>query len=116
MRSTLGQPIIVENVVGAGGTIGVGRVARAAPDGYTIILGNWGSFAVTGAIYTLPYDLRTDFAKPQTANLGVRSSNFRARQLGKQIMALDLRPDTFCNLCDLCPYSVRFARVPAFGR
>ena len=61
MRSTLGQPIIVENVVGAGGTIGVGRVARAAPDGYTIILGNWGSFAVTGAIYTLPYDLRTDF-------------------------------------------------------
>jgi tripartite-type tricarboxylate transporter receptor subunit TctC len=61
MRGTLGQPIIVENVVGAGGTIGVGRVARAAPDGHTMVLGNWGSFAVTGAIYTLPYDLRTDF-------------------------------------------------------
>jgi len=61
MRTTLGQPIIVENVVGAGGTIGVGRVARAAPDGYTIVLGNWGSFVVTGAIYKLSYDLRSDF-------------------------------------------------------
>src|SRR6187401_1472389 len=61
MRTTLGQPIIVENVVGAGGSIGVGRVARAAPDGYTIILGNWGSFAATGAIYSLSYDLRSDF-------------------------------------------------------
>ena len=42
MRAALGQPIIVENVTGAGGTIGVGRVARAAPDGYTIGIGQWG--------------------------------------------------------------------------
>ena len=62
MRGSLGQPIIVDNVVGAGGTIGVGRAARAKPDGYTAVTGNWGSFVVTGAMYTLPYDLQRDFA------------------------------------------------------
>ena len=45
MRLSLGQPIIVENVTGAGSTIGVGRAAQAAPDGYTLTLGNWTSFA-----------------------------------------------------------------------
>src|SRR5215471_11994498 len=43
MRAVLGQPVIVENTTGAGGTIGVGRVARAAPDGYTIGIGQWGT-------------------------------------------------------------------------
>src|ERR1700693_1015790 len=43
MRATLGQPVVVENVTGAGGSIGVGRAARAAPDGYTINLGQWGT-------------------------------------------------------------------------
>ena len=62
MRVSLGQPIIVENVVGAGGTIGVGRVARANPDGYTAVVGNWGSLVVTGAMYSLSYDLTKDFA------------------------------------------------------
>jgi tripartite-type tricarboxylate transporter receptor subunit TctC len=61
MRQSLGQPLLVENVTGAAGTIGVGRVARAQPDGYTIILGNWPTFVVNGAIYTLPYDLQKDF-------------------------------------------------------
>ena len=56
MRQLLGQPVIVENVTGAGGTIAVGRVARAAPDGYTLSLGNNGSHVVTGAIYALHYD------------------------------------------------------------
>ena len=53
MRATLGQTIIVENVTGAAGTIGVGRVARAAPDGYTISIGHWGTHVVNGAIYEL---------------------------------------------------------------
>jgi tripartite-type tricarboxylate transporter receptor subunit TctC len=62
MRSSLGQTVIVENVTGAGGTIGVARAARAAPDGYTISLGQNGSHVVTGATYTnLPYDLLSDF-------------------------------------------------------
>ena len=60
MRTSLGQPVIIENVAGAGGNIGVGRVARAAADGYTIGIGHWGSHVVNGAIYTLPYDLLTD--------------------------------------------------------
>jgi tripartite-type tricarboxylate transporter receptor subunit TctC len=61
MRASLGQPIIVENVAGAGGTIGVGRLARAAPDGYTIGIGQWGTNMANGAIYSLQYDLLGDF-------------------------------------------------------
>ena len=60
MRASLGQPVIIENVAGAGGNIGVGRVARAAGDGYTLGIGHWGSHVVNGAIYTLPYDLLSD--------------------------------------------------------
>ena len=48
MRASLGQPVIIENVAGAGGTIGVGRVARAAGDGYTMGIGHWGSHVVNG--------------------------------------------------------------------
>jgi len=61
MRAALGQPIIVENTTGAGGAIGVGRLARATPDGYTFGIGQWGTNMANGAIYTLPYDLVKDF-------------------------------------------------------
>ena len=61
MRAELGQPVVLENVGGAGGSIGLGRVARAAPDGYTINVGNWSAHVINGAIYSLPYDLKTDF-------------------------------------------------------
>ena len=60
MRASLGQPIIVENVTGAGGSIAVGRVVRAAPDGHTISIGQWGTHVTSGAIYPRPYDLLTD--------------------------------------------------------
>src|ERR1700686_4828609 len=50
-KSSLGHPVIVEDVTGAGGTIAVNRVARAAPDGYTLSLGHNGSHVVTGATY-----------------------------------------------------------------
>jgi tripartite-type tricarboxylate transporter receptor subunit TctC len=62
MRAHIGQPIVVENTTGAGGTIGVGRVARAAPDGYTILIGQTGTNVATGAIYPLNFDLEKDFA------------------------------------------------------
>jgi len=61
MGAALGQLVIVENVGGAGGSIGVGRLARAAPDGYTIDIGQWDTH-VGGIIYNLNYDLRADFA------------------------------------------------------
>src|SRR5215471_4536105 len=57
-RTSLGQIIIVENTTGAAGTIGVGRVARAPPDGYTICIGHWGTHVVSGAIYELNADDR----------------------------------------------------------
>src|ERR1044072_6053927 len=61
LRASLGQTVIIENTTGAGGTIGVGRVARAAPDGYTIGIGQWGTNVATGAIYPLSFDLLNDF-------------------------------------------------------
>ena len=61
MRSSLGQPTVVENVTGAGGSVGTARVARAEPDGYTVAIGNWGSHVANGAIYSLSYDLLADF-------------------------------------------------------
>jgi len=62
MRVSLGQQIIVENVAGGSGSIGVGRVARAAADGTTLSLGNSGSHVLNAALYALPYDLLNDFA------------------------------------------------------
>src|SRR5258706_1170472 len=62
MRKTLGQPVVVENTTGAAGSLGVGRVARASPDGYTVGIGHWSTHVVNGAIYQLPYDVLEDFA------------------------------------------------------
>ncbi len=60
MRASLGQPIVIENVGGAGGSIGVGRVVRSAPDGYTFDIGQWDTH-VGSIIYKLDYDLEKDF-------------------------------------------------------
>ena len=62
MKASLGQPIIVENVTGAGGSLGVQRVARSAPDGYTLSIGHLNSHVFTGAAYNLSFDLLTDLA------------------------------------------------------
>ena len=61
MRAALGQTVIIENVTGAGSTLGVGRAAQAAPDGYTLALGNWTSFVGSGVLYRTSYDLLQDF-------------------------------------------------------
>jgi len=60
MRQTLGQPIIIEDVTGAGGTIGVGRAVHSAPDGYTLSIGHLGTHVINGAIYPLNFDLMKD--------------------------------------------------------
>jgi tripartite-type tricarboxylate transporter receptor subunit TctC len=86
MRVALGQQVIVENVAGAGGSVGVGRVVRAPADGYTISIGHWSTHVVNGAIYDLPYDLLKDLepvaplpSNPQfvVAKKGVPASNLR---------------------------------------
>src|SRR5262245_66328017 len=61
MKLSLGQPIVIENVSGGNGTIGVGRTARAAPDGYTIDMGQFGTHVVPGAVSNLRYDAERDF-------------------------------------------------------
>jgi tripartite-type tricarboxylate transporter receptor subunit TctC len=61
MRGTLGQPVIVENVTGASGTIGTGRAARAEPDGYTFELGNFATHVLNGPLFSLSYDIVKDF-------------------------------------------------------
>src|SRR5262245_16879660 len=61
VKQSVGQPILVENVTGAGGTIGLTRAARAAPDGYTVILGNWTSHVGTPALFPIQLDVLKDF-------------------------------------------------------
>jgi tripartite-type tricarboxylate transporter receptor subunit TctC len=61
MRASLGQAVVIENVGGAGGSIGVGRVARATPDGYTLDVGQWDTHVANGATFPLSYDVVKDF-------------------------------------------------------
>ena len=61
MRASLGQPLVIENIGGAGGSLGVGRVARAAPDGYTLIIGITSTHVFNPAMYSLQYDVLNDF-------------------------------------------------------
>ena len=60
MRTTLGQAIVIENVPGAGGTLGIARVVRAAPDGYTLGVGNWAAYVAASATYPVRYDVLND--------------------------------------------------------
>jgi tripartite-type tricarboxylate transporter receptor subunit TctC len=86
MRTSLRQPVIVENVSGAGGTIGVGRVVRATPDGYTLIIGNWNTHVANGALYSLQFDLLRDFEP-----ISLISSNPWLIAAKKAFPAADLR-------------------------
>jgi tripartite-type tricarboxylate transporter receptor subunit TctC len=60
MRKSLGQPLVIDNTTGAGGSIGVGKVVRSPPDGYMVSIGHWGTHVVNGAYYSLNYNLLTD--------------------------------------------------------
>src|SRR5258708_20407912 len=61
MRGSLGQPIVIENAAGASGTIGVGRVARPSPAGYTLTMGTFATHVLNGPIFALQYDPLMDF-------------------------------------------------------
>src|SRR5512132_4311625 len=83
MQVSLGQPVIIENVSGAAGTISLGRVARAAPDGYTISVGPMNSHVLTGAIYKLPFDLLNDFRTSRTSGQQSFCCCFEEKRAGK---------------------------------
>ena len=91
MTVKLGQSIVVEDMSGASGSIGVGRVARSSPDGYTLSIGNISTHVFNGVIYPLPYDLRKDF-EPIAMSPAIRrwfSANARYRPTRCGIDRLD---------------------------
>jgi tripartite-type tricarboxylate transporter receptor subunit TctC len=99
MRVPLGQPVIIENVVGANGTIGIGRAARAAPDGYTLSMGGFNAHVVNGAVYALAYDVLTDFdpvalLSSSSGGLIVARKTLPANDLKGLIAWLKVNPDT----------------------
>ncbi len=85
MRTTLGQPIIVENIAGAAGSLGVGRVVRAAPDGHTIGIGHLGTHVFNGALQSLQYDLLNDLEP-----VALLPSNYSVIVTKKDVPAKDL--------------------------
>lgn len=97
MQASLGQPVIIDNVTGASGSIGAGRVARAAPDGYTLCFGGVGTHVLNGAILPLPYDVLRDFAPVAliaTAQLMiVAKKDMTANSLAELVAWLKANPD-----------------------
>jgi len=97
MRGTLGQPVVIENVEGAGGSIAVARVARSTPDGYTLSFGQWTTHVAASAMYPVQYDVLQDF---EPISLLARDpvwiiarSDFSAKDLKELIAWLKANPD-----------------------
>jgi tripartite-type tricarboxylate transporter receptor subunit TctC len=97
MKTALGQSVIIENVSGAGGTIGVTRLFRAAPDGYTLVVGQWTSHVGAGAMYPVPFDYLNDFEPVSMLSLAplwiVGRSSLPAKDLRELIAWLKANPD-----------------------
>jgi len=96
MKITLGETLLVENVTGAGGSIGVGRAVRSPPDGYTISFGHLGTHVANGAIYKLGYDLVTDLEPvvllPSNPMIIVSKNAVPAKSLKELLEWLKSRP------------------------
>jgi len=96
MKTTLGQAILIENVTGAGGSIGVGRAVRSPPDGYTLSFGHLGTHVANGAIYKLGYDLVADLEPvvllPSNPMVVVTKNAVPAKSLGELLAWLKSRP------------------------
>ncbi len=97
MGRTLGQNVVVENITGAAGSIGTGAVARAAPDGYSLILGNWTTHVVNAVAYRLDYNVIKDFAPIAVVAtqpvLIIARSTMPANNLRELIAWLKANPD-----------------------
>ena len=97
LRAALGQPVVIENVVGAGGNIGIGRAARASPDGYTLAIGQWGTHVVNPVTYSLSYDIVNDFEPiallANTPQLIIARKDFPANDVHELIAWLKANPD-----------------------
>src|SRR3981081_3908417 len=97
MRGIFVNPVIIENIAGAAGSIGVGRAVRAAPDGYTLSIGTSTTHMLTGGLYALPFDLLTDLEPVmQIGNeplLIVAKKNLPADNLRSLIAYLKANPD-----------------------
>jgi tripartite-type tricarboxylate transporter receptor subunit TctC len=96
MKVKLGEALLIENVTGAGGSIGVGRAVRSPPDGYTISFGHLGTHVANGAIYKLGYDLVTDLEPvvllPSNPMIVVSKNAVPAKSLKELIEWLKARP------------------------
>src|SRR4030081_1580671 len=96
MKTTLGEAILVENVTGAGGSIGVGRAVRSPPDGYTVSFGHLGTHVANGAIYKLGYDLVADLEPvallPSNPMIIVSKNAVPAKSLEELLAWLRARP------------------------
>src|SRR5712692_2984714 len=96
MKVTLGEPLLIENVTGAAGSIGVGRAVRSPPDGYTISFGHLGTHVANGAIYKLGYDLEADLEPvvllPSNPMIIVSKNAVPAKSLGELLAWLKARP------------------------
>src|SRR5437016_4909662 len=96
MRTTLGQPLVIENVTGAGGSIGVGRAVHSPPDGYTISFGHLGTHVANGAVYKLNYDLVADLEPvallPSNPMIVVSKNAVPAKTLQELLAWLKARP------------------------
>jgi tripartite-type tricarboxylate transporter receptor subunit TctC len=97
MKVTLGETLLVENVTGAGGSIGVGRAVRSPPDGYTISFGHLGTHVANGAIYKLGYDLVADLEPvvllPSNTMIVVSKNAVPAKSLSELLAWLKARPE-----------------------
>ncbi|RTL98548.1 MAG: tripartite tricarboxylate transporter substrate binding protein BugD [Bradyrhizobiaceae bacterium] len=97
MKRTLGQPVLVENVTGAGGSIGVGRAVRSKPDGYTVSFGHLGTHVANGAVYRLGYDLVADLEPvvllPSNPMIIVSKTNVPAKSLPELVAWLKSQPN-----------------------
>jgi tripartite-type tricarboxylate transporter receptor subunit TctC len=98
MRVSLGQPVVIENITGASGSIGVGRAVRAEPDGYTLCIGNWATHVVNGATFPLQYDLLHDLAPVALLSsnpyVAVARKGLPAQNLQELIAILKANPGT----------------------